>query len=554
MADLYPYKMAKSVLNLQRTVHKRIPGSGPAWDCLDEGLRLLYNQFGTSHYIGRLNIPFTLDDLEGMPLGTSAGLNKPETTPGRVRPPVIHLDDCDIKVSASKKYETLPTDLKSLVAWLLDADAPDLSVMWNTVPKNENFIDFIKQMSIPEWDLLMQKLRLYVIPSSIFVLMERLVSRVRFRLERGRIIQIGHSHSRGGADRLAERLRVNFNNEMLKIIVEGDIKNFDQSVMEEFIDLYFSHGLVYDKPGTPEYTVRLRITKFLIRSVLCRLTHLFGSVWGIQTGGVPSGILNTSHLDSWVMALWFFMFGVYQVKIAPDCDKEMLEEALVDMVALIVYGDDHLWNKTSDPKIAPYFSGYAFARFMKRYFDVEVRGIKDGITFLSDTVMGMLSRIGATFLRHQFVLNAWRDSDDNPVPSMRRTGQCRYLPFRESREYFARCAWGKENRVRTELDIILSCIGHAYGTYNSNHYAWYGLKMIYSEAVKSLGLPEAETLRQVIGHATDDDFKEMRRKGVTREEILQGFPTEETLREKNIYDASYHEKIWGNLAVNAWDE
>jgi hypothetical protein len=542
-ADLYPSKYANAVLKQARHVHEPFKGSEVAWEGIDDALRYMYHQFGTSDKIGKLSIPFTIEDIDGMPLGTSGGLNKPETGQRR-RPPVVQIDDATIKISPSgKKYENLPTDLHSLCQWLLDPQAPDLAVIWNIVPKNENFIEFIKQMSDPEWDLLLMKLRTYVIPSSIFILMERLVGKVRFRLERGRVIQVGHAHSRGGADRIAMRLKVDFLNDLKKILVEGDVRNFDQSVWDRFVDLYYSHGMVYDVPHTPEYEVRLRITKFLIRAILCRLTHLFGNVWGIQTGGVPSGVLNTSHMDSWIMALWFFLFGVHQIKTALPEHQEQLENALLDLIALIVYGDDHVWNKTEDPTVSMYFSGHNFSRFMKSYFGVEVRGIKDGVSFLSDTYMGMIVRWGVTFLRHQFVRN----------PFFGEPGQCRYLPFRECREYFARVAWGKESRERDYLDIILSCLGHAYGTYGSNVQAWWGLRMIYLRTIKAMGLVEALVLAQVVANARDSDFKELRRKDISREEILKGFPSLETLKAKNVWDPDYHEKIWADESSVLWE-
>jgi len=216
----------------------------------------------------------------------------------------------------------------------------------------------------------------------------------------------------------------------------------------------------------------------------------------------------------------------------------------VDLVALIVYGDDHVWNKTDDPIVSSYFSGHAFSKFMSTFFGVEIRGIKDGVTFLSDTYLGMITRMGVTFLRHQFVLNPFGPGGKAPEP-----GQCRYLPFRESREYFARVAWGKENRVRDQFDIILSCLGHAYGTYGSNIPAWYGLKMIYLEAIDSLGLLEVDVLDKVVKITTESDLRELRRKGVSREEILGGFPTLETLKKKNMMDAAYHERIFADESI-----
>jgi len=201
---------------------------------------------------------------------------------------------------------------------------------------------------------------------------------------------------------------------------------------------------------------------------------------------------------------------------------------LYAQIRIVVYGDDHLYNK-GQGVASLYFSGTLFAKFMKDYLDVEIRDMKDGVSFLSETRGGILMRCGATFLKHQFVLN--------PVKGM---GQCIYLPFRESAEYVVRCAWGRDTRQRDVIDVMLSVLGQAYATYSSNADAYFRLRLIYEELLGSLESTEnlRELLMDRMGH---DDVKKARQQGLSSEDFCNGFPTWDTLIKKNIYDESYQE-------------
>jgi len=260
---------------------------------------------------------------------------------------------------------------------------------------------------------------------------------------------------------------------------------------------------------------------------------MFGPVWGFKIGGMPSGIYNTSHGDSWIMCLWFFLFGIFQIANAPVEHKEKLEKALLFLIAIIVYGDDHVYNKTDDPIISQYFGGAVFVHFMWEHFRVKIRGLKDGVSFLSAHSGGILTRMGMTFCRQQAVLNPHMAYGE---------GQPRYLPFRESFEFWVRAGWGRDVRKRGPVELMLSCIGHAYGTYASNRMAYDGLFFLYETALEFSYDPKNEKimLEKALGECESADFQEFRRRGISPREILNGFPTWETLVKKNKVDLAYH--------------
>jgi len=153
----------------------------------------------------------------------------------------------------------------------------------------------------------LKKLRIFVIPSGIFNIMENLISKTRMLLETGWVIQIRHKWPRGGFDRLARCLGITFGkNEWSPIICEGDYKALDVTIRELLTNLYFSMSLIHERKGTPDYALKEKILKWVIEIQAVRIERLFADIFASHEGGVPSGMLNTSHCDSWVTALLFF--------------------------------------------------------------------------------------------------------------------------------------------------------------------------------------------------------------------------------------------------------
>jgi len=326
-------------------------------------------------------------------------------------------------------------------------------------------------------------------------------------------------------------LGINETNCFKPIIVEGDAKLFDQSVLELFVNLYYSSMLIYYDPNSPDMPFFEKVTKFLLRNIIQRITRVFGRIWAIIKGGVPSGAFNTSHMDSWIEALYFFLFCVHVIMTAPMEDQEHLEEVFSKMVFFVDYGDDFLYNKSEDSKASHYFSGTAFAKFMLQYFNVTVRDLKDGVPFCSIAKDGRITVWGATFLKHQHVLN--------PVKG---NGQALFLPFRESREFIIRAVYGRVTRLRDEIDVMLSLVGHAYGTYASNRDAYDRMFLFYSELLQRIPKVDLLNLREhMLIRFSTDDLKKIRQSGLTPENLVSGFPTWETLVDKNVVDWEYQD-------------
>jgi len=176
-----------------------------------------------------------------------------------------------------------------------------------------------------------------------------------------------------------------------------------------------------------------------------------------------------------------------------------------------------------------FFSGSLFAKFMLDHFDVEIRDLKDGICFCSRQKNGYIYQLGATKLKYQFIEN------ENTSE-----GQPDFLPFRETREYIIRAIWARETRPRDALDVVMSVLGQAYGTYGSNRDAYDRLRLLYEELI--FGMESVDELQhRLLNRLGHDEIKKLRQAGVTAQELTSGFPTWETLQKKNIVDKSYQE-------------
>jgi len=519
-SELYPRKDAKAMLAIARPLVGDRPKE--ALKFLPQAMDHLYRLMKVDLDIKK-KVPFSLRPLRDMYLGASKGQDSGKERQIPASEDLPH----PVKVSAKgKKADSFEQDLLAILEFVRNGKVP--SVQWTQPKKVENFYSWVHQLSPEAYLKWKEKVRAFNVPNSIFIIMEKLVSQLRHLIERGNVIQIGRAWAHGGGDVLAFLLEATMQNCFNPEWVEGDIKHFDQGVLEIFVNLFYSSMNLHLDPEEPDTWIYEMIIKFLLSNIIQRITKLFADLWAIVFGGVPSGAYNTSHMDSWIMALYFCLFCVYQVMTCPEEQREELETEFQLIVRVIVYGDDHLYRKGMFLG-SKYFSGHAFAAFMKKFFNVEVRDIKDGISFASVQRMGWIIMMGATFLKHQFVVNENKS-----------VGQPNFLPFRESREFLARAVWGRITKPRDHIDTLLSILGQTYGTYASNRDAYDRLQLFYLELLSEI--PDISNLRQDLrDRITVDELKKIRQMGMTAEDLLSGFPSWDQLVQHNVMDWSYHD-------------
>jgi len=484
--------------------------------------QLLYDKIGI-HEFETEPCVITMKDLDGLYLGSSGGLEPPD-----VRQVTLPSGE-KVRISSNGlKITKLESDLENVIQ-LIEKEI-EFMVSYSNTPKDENFHHGgEKQMDDAAWEKALNKIRIFTVPNSPFLIANRLVVKIRHLKERGHIC-IGHKWPRGGMDRLAKLLGIDLNNCFNPTIVEGDIEKLDQSIWAIFVVIYYSYGLIHERSDNYSYLIKKRILHFILKNVCTRLTRVFAELWEILFGKVPSGVLDTSHMDSYVKLLWFFMFCVWVIDQAEKAHRRALSNYVVRLITMIVYGDDFLYNK-GDEKWAPYFSGSNYKDWLMRYLQVNLRDLFDGIPFCSTERNGFFVTKGCSFLKMYSILNPYRTSTN---------GQCDFLPYRETKEYVMRCFSGREPKTRDILDMLLSCMAHGYGTYGSNLNAYRVLRNFYKALIYENGLLEASVIDDVISRLSARDLKQYRMLGMDLDDIKSGFPELQTLITKNIWDASYH--------------
>jgi len=231
------------------------------------------------------------------------------------------------------------------------------------------------------------------------------------------------------------------------------------------------------------------------------------------------------------MLLYYYLFLVFQMTHFPEYASVIQRELLRKYLNFLVYGDDQALSFLRCRKIEHVVGMRAFTSFMSLHFNVVFRDIETSLLFHSEARNGVLVRKGVCFLRHYYIINPDR-GDNQPY----------FLPFRETREFLVRVMFGREPVVRDCFDVLLSIMEHVYGTYGSNEVAYLYLKTIYYNILHSFNLKHDQVPVLIIARADLDTLKRFRQVNVTTENLLEGFPTMESLKLKNRFQASKHGK------------
>jgi hypothetical protein len=521
MEGLYEkHKLATTVLGMSRSVAniteemKRtvIPK-------FDEALDRLYHAMGTQKFMRTRTPDISAHCLAGMSLSASNGI-----FPGEVRE-VVHKDGKLVISPRGRKYENFEQVREEL--WKILETRSPIPVYWLITPKSENKfkLEFKDEKEFETWT---KKLRVFVIPSSIFIMAERMITMTRKAVETGDLIMIGHKWARGGADEIAKKLRQHPHqrNKRKVVLGDGDFKNLDLTIHQILVRLYFSAALVYYKKGSIEYEMMKFLVDEVVRSITVRITHAFNGMWAYLVGGVPSGVYNTSHMDSYIVAFLYFLFIACTLPgLSVETANEIEHMFYLREGGLIVYGDDHIifvWAT-----VAAIVGETAFAEWISRVWCMEIKDIHTDIPFESQVRNGEIIEKGVVFLKQYFVRN----------PDAGHLGQAHFLPFRPKSEVCIRAVWGREPGIRDPVDVLLSCLGHAYCTMGSNYDAWLWLSYLYAGAVQcvnEIGWSEVKK------RALQISVRKLRQFGVTSDDMLNGYPTIEELQSRNKVDEAYH--------------
>jgi len=294
-------------------------------------------------------------------------------------------------------------------------------------------------------------MREFFIPSMIQIFLSDLLFRERMRWERGNVVRIGMSFWYGGAYELAKFM--NYDNPDI-FWVEGDVEKFDKHITDWMLMLYVSAGSRYF--DWEHYSkAQCDFLEYLIKTLMYNISHKvvlhLGGFWRFMRGVMYSGGKETSHGDSWVMALLYFLYCVdvsYRYPYAQPFIFECLDDGFL---RIVVYGDDFLWCA---PKVLRnIINARGFAHFLDTYCGMVLRDYKEYDDFLSvPDQTGHFLKKGPKFLKRYFIAT----NDDSLAP---------VLPYKPIDETIIRLLLNENGEP---VDYMLSAVGQAWDTQGTN--------------------------------------------------------------------------------------
>jgi hypothetical protein len=484
-------------------------------------LRDLEAALGTDQYIGKFKLKYSpVNLIEGMKLGTSGGIANIDAITTKIGDVTFRICNSGKKIflmhAAIKEVHHIMVSLANDKAYVFQP--------YNvTKLKAEHKYLFEKALaSIPE---ALNKVREFFIPSLSLTLISELIHKYRMLIERGDLITIGVTPWYGGWYQLAVAL--NFDNPDI-FWADGDVKSLDKHITDWQLYLYLSAGArYYDWQGMnpSQRTFLKRLYLLLQYHVVNKITLQPGTFWRLIRGVMYSGGKETSHGDSWIMALIFFLF-IEHIRYTHPSDAPFIKQCLMmRFIAIIIYGDDHVW--CCPKSLRHIINVKAFARFLQEFLGMELRDFKEYDSFLSRVshATGLMTYRGPKFLKRY-----WIPATDFNIPN-----SAPVLPYKFYLEPLVRaCTVTEEEGV---FGYILKLIGQAWDTLGTNDLMYHVLENLYAQACTMTDKTPRELFLE--WRTDPGKFKFMQslaKKSTMRmEDFFESFPTLRELQSRHAY-------------------
>jgi len=414
-----------------------------------------------------------------------------------------------------------------LVEQAFEGVPDDSDQAWVASPKSEIFNSAGKVTAKAVSDH-RNKLRHYNISFYTVYLAELHVLHHRQMVERGKMIRIGMPWWRGGALQLYEVMQ---GDDSCMRYSDGDVANYDMSVKRAFMEYYVGSAGVYFKKDQYTYVYQ-NLQKFVLRRLTRRMTHMYGNVWRIILGGMPSGAYSTSHGDSWILGAMFFFFFEYVRAMNPAFRDRIDFWFNQGKIVIIVYGDDHVIG--SHKEISHLINEMEFAKFLFRFLDMNVKDINMNVPAVTvPNSYGGISVPGFVFLKRYLI---------NKPKHFKRPDVARIVPYRPTWQYYYKIPYGSDG-PRSMIDCVLSCMGNAYDSMGTNLHAYVFLFFVFSFLMSQPSLNKMSIREMYVAHLRKSERTDvtriMRKMNLTVEDIIKGFPSIEDLEIRNINDPVY---------------
>jgi len=370
---------------------------------------------------------------------------------------------------------------------------------------------------------LMDKMREFFIPSLPMIFLSDLLFRKRMKRERGRMIRVGMTYWWGGAYEFAKYLH--YDNEDM-FWADGDVVKLDKHIQDWMLMLYVAAGTRYFNWNNMDEKVKSAV-EYMVKTLMYHISHKvvlhLGGFWRFMRGVMYSGGKETSHGDSWLMCLLFYLYIVWVIHNNPKLGKVISRAVRKGFIRMGAFGDDHLWCCLK--RFRHIINVKGFAEFLNTKCRMTLRDYKEYERFLSVPNMetGDFYYKGPKFLKRYFIAND--DGIRAPV-----------LPYKSVHETMIKL-FLKETDT-DPVEYLLSTIGQVWDTMGTNPIAYECVRSFYDKVLDRL--PIVMPLEQLNESLNDAKMagkinKLLRRINMTEKEILTSFPSMNELNRRHVY-------------------
>jgi len=322
------------------------------------------------------------------------------------------------------------------------------------------------------------------------------------------------------------------------LVASGDIKSLDTSITAIPLVLYlmFAQIWVQRNDEDPHY----RTFQYILESCAEQLagkTVRWLKDFVLLIGVMPSGSLETSHGDSWIVGIVYWLSYVFNVmaKVQPKIRKVIWTYLSRRLIALAVYGDDFL--KIYPKNLRNFINIEGFVQYLWVCHGIRMKNSEEFtcmLTYMTVRNNEVLNYVhtGPTYLKRHFI-----DSSNFNLelhqPKISKIVSWRPLP-----QYFWRAGVPRDRSAPIYINLA-RLIGLAYDTLGIDPVAYNYIRLIYKWSFEqSAKIVGPDYLLRNIPIWLQEDVKYLRK--INFQITHSNFPTREELLSLNILDRAYH--------------
>lgn len=321
------------------------------------------------------------------------------------------------------------------------------------------------------------------------------------------------------------------------LVSEGDIKSLDTSISPMLLVLYMLFAQLWiENDGTIDYRAFIYMLEACAERLAGKVVRWIDE-FILLIGVMPSGSLDTSHGDSWIVGVMYWLAFIFHTMLKSSLEvRRLIWLSLVQRkLAIWVFGDDFL--QLYHRKLFEFVGVNSFASYISRYHNVEMKNMatySSLVTYFRVRANEVVETVGKgpVYLKRLFVRS------DNFNLQMFSPSIAEIIPYRPYRQYPPRVGVPNDRAAPVYMNLS-RIIGLAYDSLGICPVTYSLLEFVYNLTYQcSLRIVSSGFIDENLPIWLRKDDKYFRKIGYKLEDA--SFPSRQRLIELNNYDRDVH--------------